>query len=506
MLEAFRRSKRWLMWIVIIGVGLVFTVFVGAGSPTLSPSAAAVVQVDDWRFDPRDVDRVRRVQEEEYRRVLGDAYDSTAASAQLDAIAANILVSQALRATEAQKLGIAVSDAEVRDFVKRSLQGATDENGRLRSDDIRYYAESEFGTESRFVEFVRMDLLAQKLQRLFAESLAVSDQEAREALLHRQEEVSLAYVALDTSEATDTLEITEADIEALLGEDEPRVRDRYEQQISDYERPEAVRVRHILFQVAKDASEEDAAAVTARAEAARDRIREGAAFVDVALEVSEDEGSKTAGGDLGFVERGGQIDPALEEAAFALAVGGESDLIRTDAGFHLLRVEEKRETGSVPFADVKRDLAQEILQEERARAAAWEQAESLSASVAEGQSLVDAARAAGRSLERPDPLRRRPDGIVPGLGAVPEILTMAFTLTDERPASPRIFEAGDRLVLIELLERQTPSDEEIEAQIPAERERLRSAQVAQLSQSWLERRRIQLTEDGKIVYDLTLLQ
>jgi peptidyl-prolyl cis-trans isomerase D len=505
MLEALRRSQRWLMWIVIIGVGLVFTVFVGAGSPTLSPSAAAVVQVDDWQFGPRDLDRVRRIQEEQYRRALGDAYDSTAASAQLDAIAANILVSQALRATEAQNLGLAVSDAEVRDFVKRSLQGATDESGRLRSDDIRYYAESEFGSESRFVEFVRMDLLAQKLQRLFAESLAVSDQEAREALLHRQEEVSLAYVAFDTSDAKEALEITEADIEALLGDDEPRVRDRYQKRLSEYERVEAVRVRHILFRVAK-ASSSEAAAVNARAEATRDRIRAGAAFVDVALEVSEDEGSKAAGGDLGFVERGGQIDRALEEAAFALEAGEESDLVRTDAGFHLLRVEEKREAGSVAFEDVRSDLAREVLREERARAAAWKEAEALSVSVAEGQSLVDAARAAGRSLERPDPLRRRPDGIVPGLGAVPEILTAAFTLTEERPASPRIFEAGTRLVLIELLERQTPSDEEIEAQIPAERERLRSAQVAQLSQSWLDKRRAQLTEDGKIVYDLTLLQ
>ena len=81
MLEVLRRSQRWIMWIVIVGVGLVFTVFVGAGSPTLNPGAAAVVQVSDFRFDPRDVERVRRIQEQEYRRILGDAYDSTAASA-----------------------------------------------------------------------------------------------------------------------------------------------------------------------------------------------------------------------------------------------------------------------------------------------------------------------------------------------------------------------------------------------------------------------------------------
>ncbi|MEN8183726.1 MAG: peptidylprolyl isomerase [Myxococcota bacterium] len=506
MLEVLRRSQRWIMWIVIIGVGLVFTVFVGAGSPTLSAGPPVVVGVDEFRFDPRDVNRVRRIQEDEYRRVLGDAYDSDAASAQLDSLAANILVSQALRAREAEGLGLAVSDEEIRDHVKRVYPGAIDENGRLRSEDIVYFAESEFGSERRFVELLRMDLLARKLQRLFLESLAVSDQEAREALLHRQEEVSLAYVSLDLKSPGGDATVSEEEVEALVREDESRVRDLYEERIEDYERAESVRVRHILFQVDEDAGEEEVAGARERAEAARARIQEGAAFVEVALEVSEDEGTQAAGGDLGFVERGGQLSPALEAVAFDLQAGEESELVRTSAGFHLLRVEERREPGAVPFSDVRSKLARELLGDERAREQAQSQANALAAAVDGGESLVDASRSAGLSLERPDPLRRRPDSYIPGLGAAPEVMTAAFTLSEPQPSSSQVFEVGDRLVLIQLLERSAPSEAELEAEIPAERERLESLRVGQLTQSWLDERRNELVESGKLVYDLTLLQ
>ena len=128
-----------------------------------------------------------------------------------------------------------------------------------------------------FVELVRMDLLAQKLQRLFAESLTVSDQEAREALLHRQEEVSLAFVALDTAAETDASEVADADVEALLADAEARVRERYEARSNVYQQAEAVRLRHILFQVAKDAPEEEVEAARGRAEATRPASRDAQA-------------------------------------------------------------------------------------------------------------------------------------------------------------------------------------------------------------------------------------
>jgi peptidyl-prolyl cis-trans isomerase D len=505
MLEVLRRSQRWILAAVIGTVGFVFVVFVGVGGPLGGGPANVVVEVDGRRFGPRDVDRVRRIQEEEYRRVLGDAYDASAAGAQLDAIAANILVGQALRAREAEALGLAVSDEELRDHVRRSFPGAADESGRLRAAELTDYAEREFGTEAHFVELLRMDLLARRLHGLFRESLEVSEAEAREALLHRLETVRIAYVALDTRTPRAEPPLDDAALDRFLAEQEPRVRARYEERLDDYEEGEARGVRHILFRVEEGASEEAVGAARGRAEAALERIRAGADFVDVALELSEDAGTRASGGDLGLVEREGQLAAALEAAVFALAPGTVGGPVQSPAGFHLLRVDELRPARTAPFEEVRRDLAREILREEQAAAEARRTAEELAAAVRGGKSLVDAARAAGLTLERTDALHRRPDGYIPGLGAAPEVLTAAFVLRPERP-SERIFELRDRLVLIELLERTAPGEDEIAAGLAAERAGLREAELARLPQAWLDQRREELREDGRLFYDLSPLQ
>jgi peptidyl-prolyl cis-trans isomerase D len=506
MLEAMRRSQRWIMWIVIVGVGFVFVVFVGSGAPPGGAGNNLVVEVDGRGFDARDVDRIRRQQEEQYRRVLGAGFDQSGAAEQLDTLAANILVSQAVLAREAERMGLVVGDGEIRQYVRNFVPGAVDENGQLRSEGLKSWAENEFGTESHFVELIRMDALSTKLRDVFFESLGSSDAEARESILHQQEEVSIAYVALDTKAPSEEVEIDDARIDALLASDEPRVRDRYAGRLDEYEQAESVQARHILLRVEEGASEEDIEAVRIRAEETLARVRAGADFVDVALEVSEDPGSKDAGGDLGWVERGGDLAPALEEVAFGLEPGALSEVVQTPAGFHLLRVEERREAAPIPFEDVQRELAREILVEERAGELARELADGLAEAVAGGESLVDAVRAQELTLERTDPLRRRPDGYIPGLGPAPDVLAAAFALEEDQPTSPRLFEVGDRLVLIELLERVGPSDEEIQVQLAEERERLTQSQRLELPQIWLDQTREQLAESGKIFYDLSQLR
>jgi peptidyl-prolyl cis-trans isomerase D len=507
MLETLRRGQRWIMALVIAGVGFVFVFYLGLGGAPGGGGggAGAVVEVDDLRFGPRDVDRVRRQEEENYRRILGDAFDETAAD-QLDAIAANRLVTQAVLAREARELGLVVSDDEVREYVRRQIPGATDANGRFQAEELRYWVEGEFGTEARFVELVRMEVLADEILDLLRESVQVSDAEARQSLLHRRESVSLAWVGIDAGAPPAGVAIAEEAIDARLASDEAGVRARYDERSRDYQRGEAVHLRHILLQVPEGAPAEEEARVRARAEEALGRLRGGAAFEDLALELSEDPGSRAEGGDLGWVERGTELGAGLEAAAFALTPGTTSELVRTPAGFHILRVEEHREARSVPFEDVRRDLARELLAGEEAAKQAREAAERLAAAVREGKSLVEAAREQRVPIERTEPLQRRADGIIPGLGPAPDVLSAAFALTPERPSPERIFTVGDRLVLIQLLERKTPSPEELAAELGGERERLRQSRLAQNAQLWVELRRSQLESEGRLVYDLGQLR
>jgi peptidyl-prolyl cis-trans isomerase D len=506
MLETLRRGQRWIMALVIAGVGFVFVFYLGlGGAPGRGGSGAgAVVEVDDLRFGPRDVDRIRRQQEEQYRQALGDQFDDSAAD-QLDALAASLLVNQAILSLEARRLGLVASDDEVRDYVRQQIPGAADESGRLQSEALREWAEGEFGTEGRFVELVRMEVLADEILDLLRESVRVSDAEARQSLVHRREEVSLAWVGIDAKIPRADAAIPDEAVDDLLASDEARVRARYEERAADYQQAEAVHLRHLLLRVPEGASPEDEARVRNRAEEVLGRLRGGADFADLALELSEDP-SRERGGDLGWVERGGELGAVLEEAAFALAPGTTSELVRAPSGFHLLRVEERREARSVPFEEVRRDLAREVLVQEAAARQAREAAERLVTSIREGKSLVDAAREQRVGIERTEPLRRRPDGFVPGLGPAPEVLAAAFALSPERPSSERIFEVGDRLVLIQLVERKTPKPEELEADLAQERERLRQARIGQAAQSWVELRRGELEASGRLVYDLGQLR
>jgi peptidyl-prolyl cis-trans isomerase D len=506
MLDVLRRGSRWIMGAVILVVGGVFVFYLGLGGGGFAggPAPNVVVDVDGRSYDLRDVDRVRRRTEEEYRRALGEAFDSQAAAAYLDQQAASSLMRAGLMAHEAEALGLRVSDGEVRDYLK-SMSGATDESGRLDREGIERFAESEYGSVRRFQERLRDELLMQKAVRLLGGSASVSDTDAREALLYQLEEVEIGYVALDPSRPPPGMGVSEEQARALLEREPDRVRNAYDDRRSEFEQPERVRARHLLVRVAEDAPPDVVEKAKARAEEALTRIRGGADFAEVAREVSDDQGSREQGGDLGLFPRGRMVKP-FEDAAFGLEVGQTSEVVRSVHGFHVLRVEERRPAESTPFEEVDERLARDLLLAEVGEKAAREGAEALFADVRAGTSLVEAARKLGVSVERPDPLRRRPDGYVPGLGPAPEVQLAAFAATLERPTPQRIFEVQGKRVLIQLLARHTPPDEEIQAKLAETRRSLLAERRQRMEAAWLEATRTRLADAGRLHYDAALLE
>jgi peptidyl-prolyl cis-trans isomerase D len=506
MLRFMRRSSRWVMWIVILGVGAVFVLYLGiGGAPGTGPAGPdVVVAVGDRSFDAREVLRVRQRQEAQLREDLGDGFDAEAAQDFLDQSAASLLLRQALLAEAGERMGLSVSDPEIRAYLRR-LPGATDAEGRLDRNVLTSYAEREFGSLRAFQEALRDEILASKAARRIAETATVTEGEARAALRQERTEVQLAVVDLDGAAASGQ-EVPAEEVDALLAEEPERVRAAYEERQDEFDRPEEVRARHILVKVEEGAPEEEAGAARARIEEIRERITEGADFADVALEVSEDPGSKERGGDLGFFARGRMV-PAFEEVAFSLEPGVLSEPVRSAFGFHLIRVEEKRPARLVAYDEAQREVARDLIAEESARAAARARAEELAVAVREGQSLVDAARAREIPIERPDAFRWRPDGYVPGVGPAPDVMSAAFALTEEAPSDPTIHEVGDgRFVLIELLERREPDPEALEAAVDARRQALLRERRERLESVWLSELRDELNEKGRLVFDLEPLR
>ncbi len=116
--------------------------------------------------------------------------------------------------------------------------------------------------------------------------------------------------------------------------------------------PEMVRARHILINSSKSASDEEKKKAREKAEGLLKRVKAGEDFAKLASEFSDDKGSKEKGGDLGFFARGRMI-PEFEKTAFSLKPGETSGIIETKYGFHIMKVEERKEAGIEPFETVK---------------------------------------------------------------------------------------------------------------------------------------------------------
>ncbi|MEE3330181.1 MAG: peptidylprolyl isomerase, partial [Myxococcota bacterium] len=192
------------------------------------------------------------------------------------------------------------------------------------------------------------------------------------------------------------------------------------------------------------------------------------------------------------------------DAAFGLEVGVVSEVLRGDQGFHIVWVEEKIPGGVRSYEDV----ASELSMQGARLAAASQQAQALSSDLTEairnGSSLEDAARAKDLTLARTGEIRRRPDSYVADLGAVPELLAAAFAL-EAGESSPRVFEVGERLVLIQVLEHTTPSDAELNTQGSELRELALSQKRTEFISGWIREAEARLQAGGRLRVNASLV-
>jgi len=504
-LDVIRRGQRWLTAIFIVAIGVVFVFFIGLGGPMerSGPSGGAVVELGDIRLGRDEFRRVRTRQEESYREQLGDHFDSRAAREMLDTMAVGSLVQSAILAHEAEALGLRVGRTEIQRLLRNS-PGFRDENGKFSNEAFSRYVEWEYGNQRNYLRYMRRVLLSQKLASLLYSQPQVSQAELRASVLYEQEQVELAYVALDTEVLPPEAEITDEQIDDTLSSREAEIQELYEQRREDYELPAQAKVRHILFAVDRDADESEVEITRKRAEEALARLRAGEEFETLAAELSEDPASKEQGGDLGVVNPG-ELAAEIEEIAFSLEPDATGEVTRSDAGFHIVRVDERLEARTRDFEEVRRELARELAETVAARDRAEDLSQRLVTTIRTGKTLEEAARDEGLTLERTAPLRRRADGFVPGLGSASELLATAFAM-NKGQSSAHIFTVGSKLVLLQLLEHTEPEPEQVESQMQARRDQLQAAKRNALLETWIQQRRQELQEQNLLLIDDSVIR
>lgn len=147
---------------------------------------------------------------------------------------------------------------------------------------------------------------------------------------------------------------------------EEELKDYYQKHKDRYVEPEAVELKHILLSLPSDAKKEEADKVLKRANQIRAQILKGAKFEELAKTYSDDPNSKGKGGSLGVIKRG-ETDPQFEAKIFSLKPGEVSHPMRSNYGYHLIKVEKKIPAKALTFEQAKK-LVENDLREEKEEA------------------------------------------------------------------------------------------------------------------------------------------
>ncbi|MDF1552445.1 MAG: SurA N-terminal domain-containing protein [Deferrisomatales bacterium] len=386
MLELIRRNVRHPYIQALLGlVILVFIFFFGWSMQSEKPSTVAKVNGEaiEYRAYQRTYNGLVKV----YQDALKEAFTpERARQLDLGRRALDQLVDQTLLLQEAGYRGIKMTDTEL----QAAIQGAEafQRNGAF---DKRLYLQlldANRLTPLEYEGMKRQELLLGKVDQAIRGEAAVSDAEVEQEYRDRNTKIELAFVALRPAAFEPQVEVADAELadyfsaEAesfrtpetraaryLLVAPEPylaavevpeqAIEEEFRWRASEFAVSEAVHARHILFQVAAGSTPEQEEKVRLQAESVRNRLLGGADFAALARELSNDPGSKDSGGDLGFFERGRMV-PEFEQAAFALEPDAVSEPVKTSFGYHLIRVEERREAQPAELEAVRAQLDAEI--------------------------------------------------------------------------------------------------------------------------------------------------
>ena len=291
---------------------------------------------------------------------------------------------------EAKRLGITVSDQERADRIRLYLPMAFSGGSFIGMDQYTALVQQRFQlTVAAFEELIRQGLLEEKFRKLVTDGISVGPAELQDEYRYKNEKIKLDYVLIKPEDLEEKITPTDAEIKAeyeknkfryqvperrsvryaLLDTNQLRqttqipedvLKKQYQDNIQQYEVPNQVHVQHILFKTVGQ-TDAEVAETKKKAEDVLKQARKGVKFDELAKKYSEDPTSKDKGGELGWI-RQGQTVPEFEKEAFSLAPGQISDLVRTQYGFHIIKVLEKQTAHTKPFDEVKDSLrAQAVL-------------------------------------------------------------------------------------------------------------------------------------------------
>ncbi len=370
------------------------------------------------------------------------------------------MVDERAALAEADRLGIKVSDEEVRQRILATP--AFQENGAFIGE-TRYQQLLRMQrppmTASEFEDNVRRSLAVDKLRSSVTDWLSIADKDLEGEYRRRNDKVKLAVVGFTADTFRPQVTATDAEVASLFRRAQGRLQDpreaedqvpadrhrrscvrrsrfrpptfeqAYNTNIEQYSTPEQVRASHILLKT----EGKDDATVKAKAEELLKKAKGGADFAELAKANSEDESNAKNGGDLDYFGRGRMV-PEFDQVAFAMQPGQISDVVKTQYGYHIIKLTDKKAAATRPLDEVRQQLSDQ-LSYERAQTQAQQTRDRRSRSRSRSRPIsTRVAKARGLNVQESGFFAREEP--IMGLGPAPEAAARAFDMKQDEVAGP----------------------------------------------------------------------
>ncbi|MCX7147649.1 MAG: SurA N-terminal domain-containing protein [Sulfuritalea sp.] len=352
---------------------------------------AGVATVGGSKITRQELQIAMREQQDRMRAQLGGKVDPAMfETPQMRRAVLDSLVTQRLLAEQTQKARLIVGNDQLIQFIAGvpSLQ----ENGKFSKERYETLVAAQGMSKEMFEARLRQDMAMQQLmlpvteagitgqvaanrwlatqleQREIAEARLLPDNYAGQVKLaadavQKHYEANRKQFELPEQVRAEFLVLSRDALVAQAAVSDEDVKAAYQSRADRYKEGETRRASHILIRAAKDAPEAEAKAAKAKAEELLAQVKKTPAdFARIAKQNSQDPGSAEKGGDLDWFGRGAMVK-AFEDTAFALKDGQISDVVRSDFGFHVIRLTGVRAERSKPFEEVKADLLAELKRE-----------------------------------------------------------------------------------------------------------------------------------------------
>ena len=525
MLERIREGSQGPWAMIIIGLVVLSFVFAGVGSYLNSSGETVAATVNGEEIGLNELERAYQSQRSRMESQYGESVSALFADEgymqQFRRGVLDSLIDEKLVEQKARELGLRVGDDQIRDTIRSMPEFQL--GGQFNNDRYLALLRQNGYQPSDFRDFLRTQLTREQLTRALGVSDFALPGEARRVFDLQAQTRDARYVVVDAAPFADEVEISDADIQGyydanitsfdteekvsvayvklsvddLKGDvtvSDDDVSAWYEENKDQYRDEEQRRVSHILIETG-----DDEAAAKAKAEALLAEIKGGADFATVAEENSEDSFSAENGGDLDYITPG-MMDDAFDSAVFSLKnVGDVTDVVKTEFGFHIIKLTDLKPETIKPFSDVAGEIRENLITEKATDRFYELQSRMAEVAFEVPDTLDEVAAIANTSIET-TPLFTRNN--VPAEIDNPQVVSDVFSpeLIEEQVNSDLIELDASTVMVVRVNEHEaqrTKSLDEVKESITAS---LRSEKAQQAAQDWAEAQLAQL-ESGNDIAD-----